>query len=79
MLRLDADSTRNKGELERQLKQINEGEIDIVIGTQILAKGHDWPNLTVVGVLDADSGLFAQDYRAPEKLFAQLQHVFVRS
>ena len=79
VLRLDADSTRNKGELERQLKQINEGEIDIVIGTQILAKGHDWPNLTVVGVLDADSGLFAQDYRAPEKLFAQLQQVIGRA
>ncbi len=79
VLRLDADSTRNKGELERQLKQINDGEIDIVIGTQILAKGHDWPNLTVVGVLDADSGLFAQDYRAPEKLFAQLQQVIGRA
>ena len=79
VLRLDADSTRHKGELERQLKQINNGEIDIVIGTQILAKGHDWPNLTVVGVLDADSGLFAQDYRAPEKLFAQLQQVIGRA
>lgn len=79
VLRLDADSTRHKGELERQLKQINDGEIDIVIGTQILAKGHDWPNLTVVGVLDADSGLFAQDYRAPEKLFAQLQQVIGRA
>ena len=77
--RLDADSTRLKGALERQLQQIAAGEVDIVIGTQILAKGHDWPNLTVVGVLDADSGLFAQDYRAPEKLFAQLQQVIGRA
>ena len=79
VMRLDADSTRLKGALERQLQQIAAGEVDIVIGTQILAKGHDWPNLTVVGVLDADSGLFAQDYRAPEKLFAQLQQVIGRA
>ena len=79
VMRLDGDSTRLKGALERQLQQIAAGEVDIVIGTQILAKGHDWPNLTVVGVLDADSGLFAQDYRAPEKLFAQLQQVIGRA
>ena len=79
VMRLDADATRLKGALERQLQQIAAGEVDIVIGTQILAKGHDWPNLTVVGVLDADSGLFAQDYRAPEKLFAQLQQVIGRA
>ena len=79
VMRLDADSTRLKGALERQLQQIAAGEVDIVIGTQILAKGHDWPNLTVVGVLDADSGLFAQDYRAPEKLFAPLQQVIGRA
>ena len=79
VMRLDADSTRLKGALERQLQQIAAGEVDIVIGTQILANGHDWPNLTVVGVLDADSGLFAQDYRAPEKLFAQLQQVIGRA
>ena len=79
VLRLDADSTRRKGALQAQLDQIAGGEVDIVIGTQILAKGHDWPNLTVVGVLDADSGLFAQDYRAPEKLFAQLQQVIGRA
>ncbi len=79
ILRLDADSTRAKGSLETQLAQIAEGEVDIVVGTQILAKGHDWPNLTVVGVLDVDSGLFAQDYRAPERLFAQLQQVLGRA
>jgi primosomal protein N' (replication factor Y) len=44
-----------------------------------LAKGHDWANLTVVGVLDVDGGLFAQDYRAPERLFAQLQQVIGRA
>ena len=77
--RIDADSTRKKGELENAFADIAAGVVDIVIGTQMLAKGHDWPNLTVVGVLDADSGLFAQDYRAPEKLFAQLQQVIGRA
>ena len=79
VLRLDADSTRAKGALEEHLAKIAEGEIDIVVGTQILAKGHDWANLTVVGVLDVDGGLFAQDYRAPERLFAQLQQVIGRA
>ena len=79
VLRLDADSTRAKGALETHLSKIAEGEIDIVVGTQILAKGHDWANLTVVGVLDVDGGLFAQDYRAPERLFAQLQQVIGRA
>ena len=79
VLRLDADSTRTKGALEEHLAKIAEGEIDIVVGTQILAKGHDWANLTVVGVLDVDGGLFAQDYRAPERLFAQLQQVIGRA
>ncbi|MBS1173982.1 MAG: priA [Burkholderiaceae bacterium] len=79
VLRLDADSTRAKGALEKHLTQIAEGEVDIVVGTQILAKGHDWDNLTVVGVLDVDGGLFAQDYRAPERLFAQLQQVIGRA
>lgn len=79
ILRIDADSTRAKGMLDQHLAAISSGEVDIVVGTQILAKGHDWPNLTVVGVLDADGGLFAQDYRAPERLFAQLQQVLGRA
>ena len=77
--RIDADITRKKGQLETQLADIAAGEVDIIIGTQMLAKGHDWPNLTTVGVLDVDGGLFAQDYRAPERLFAQLQQVIGRA
>jgi primosomal protein N' (replication factor Y) len=77
--RIDADITRKKGQLETQLADIAAGEVDIIIGTQMLAKGHDWPNLTAVGVLDVDGGLFAQDYRAPERLFAQLQQVIGRA
>ena len=79
VLRLDADSTRAKGALEANLSAIAQGDVDIVVGTQILAKGHDWANLTVIGVLDVDGGLFAQDYRAPERLFAQLQQVIGRA
>ena len=77
--RIDADITRKKGELETQLADIAAGEVDIIVGTQMLAKGHDWPNLTTIGVLDVDGGLFAQDYRAPERLFAQLQQVIGRA
>ena len=77
--RIDADSTRKKGELEDAFADIAAGVVDIVIGTQMLAKGHDWPNLNTVGVLDVDSGLFAQDYRAPERLFALLQQVIGRA
>ena len=77
--RVDADSTRKKGELEHALADIAAGVVDIIVGTQMLAKGHDWPNLTTIGVLDVDSGLFAQDYRAPERLFAQMQQVIGRA
>ncbi len=77
--RIDADSTRKKGELEHALADIAAGVVDIVVGTQMLAKGHDWAHLTTIGVLDVDSGLFAQDYRAPERLFAQMQQVIGRA
>lgn len=77
--RIDADSTRKKGELENALSNIAAGTVDVVIGTQMLAKGHDWPNLNTVGVLDVDASLFAQDYRAPERLFALMQQVVGRA
>src|SRR4030065_489079 len=54
---------------------IHKGEADILVGTQMLAKGHDFPLLTLVGVLNADAALFAADFRAPERLFAQLMQV----
>jgi primosomal protein N' (replication factor Y) len=58
---------------------IHAGEADILVGTQMLAKGHDFPNLTLVGVVGADAALFAADFRAPERLFAQLMQVGGRS
>jgi primosomal protein N' (replication factor Y) (superfamily II helicase) len=75
ILRVDRDSTRTKGAWNAMRKQIHEGEADILIGTQMLAKGHDFPNLTLVGVLSPDGALYSADFRASEKLFAQLTQV----
>ncbi|MDP2902865.1 MAG: primosomal protein N' [Methylovulum sp.] len=69
--RLDRDSTQRKGALENYLEQINQGTVDIILGTQMLAKGHHFPNVTLVAILDVDSGLFSIDFHATEKL-AQL-------
>lgn len=77
--RIDADSTRLKGSAERLFAQVHQGEVDILVGTQMVAKGHDFANLGLVGVLNADSMLFAQDFRAPERLFAQLMQVAGRA
>ncbi|MHB8667455.1 MAG: primosomal protein N' [Burkholderiales bacterium] len=79
ILRVDRDSTRNKGSFARMLGEIHGGGADILVGTQILAKGHDFPNLTLVAVLNADSALHSADYRAPERLFAQLVQVAGRA
>jgi primosomal protein N' (replication factor Y) len=79
ILRVDTDSTRKKGSWLAMRKQIQEDEVDILVGTQILAKGHDFPNLTLVGVLNADGGLYSADFRASEKLFAQLAQVSGRA
>jgi len=70
-VRLDRDSTQRKGSLEQHLKAINQGNVDIILGTQMLAKGHHFPNVTLVVLLDVDSGLFSIDFHAPERL-AQL-------
>ncbi len=77
--RIDADSTRLKGSAERLFAQVHAGEVDILIGTQMVAKGHDFRNLGLVGVLNADAMLFSQDFRAPERLFAQLMQVAGRA
>ncbi|MEO0422653.1 MAG: primosomal protein N' [Pseudomonadota bacterium] len=69
--RIDRDSTRRKGELEQRLEAIRSGETRILIGTQMLTKGHDFPGVTLVGVINADGGLYSSDFRAPERL-AQL-------
>ncbi|WP_428357569.1 primosomal protein N' [Methyloprofundus sp.] len=70
-VRLDRDSTQRKGALKQHLDAINQGEVDIILGTQMLAKGHHFPNVTLVVLLDVDSGLFSIDFHAPERL-AQL-------
>lgn len=75
ILRIDRDSTRNKGVWQKMHKQIQQGEADILLGTQMLAKGHDFPNVTLVAVLDPDGALYSADFRAAEKLFAQLTQV----
>lgn len=77
--RIDADSTRRKGSAAELFAQVHAGEVDILVGTQMVAKGHDFSRLGLVGVLNADSMLFAQDFRAPERLFAQLMQVSGRA
>lgn len=79
VLRVDRDSVKSRGQWEAMLEKIHGGEADILVGTQMLAKGHDFPNLTLVGVLGADSALFASDWRSPERLFAQLMQVAGRA
>ncbi|MEM7407613.1 MAG: primosomal protein N' [Pseudomonadota bacterium] len=69
--RIDRDTTRRRGALEQSLERARSGATQILVGTQMLAKGHDFPSVTLVGILDADSGLFSTDFRASERL-AQL-------
>jgi primosomal protein N' (replication factor Y) len=79
IVRIDRDSTSRKGALRGMLERVRTGEIDVMIGTQMLAKGHDYPRLTLVGVVEADSALFSADFRAAERLFAQLTQVSGRA
>ncbi|HWS12637.1 MAG TPA: primosomal protein N', partial [Rhodocyclaceae bacterium] len=79
ILRVDRDSAGSRARWAALLERIHAGDADILIGTQMLAKGHDFPLLTLVGVLNADASLFAADFRAPERLFAQLMQVGGRS
>ncbi|MBS1227168.1 MAG: primosomal protein [Proteobacteria bacterium] len=79
ILRVDRDSAKSRKQWELLVEKIYAGEADILVGTQMLAKGHDFPKLTLVGALGADSALFAADWRAPERLFAQLMQVAGRA
>jgi primosomal protein N' (replication factor Y) len=79
VLRIDRDSTRRKNAWDAMREQIHAGAVDILVGTQILAKGHDFPRLTLVGVLNADSALYSADFRASERLFALLMQVSGRA
>ena len=76
---VSSDTIASRQSLERIVTKMESGEIDIVIGTQILAKGHHFPNLTLVGVVDADMGLFGTDFRAAEHTFQQLFQVAGRA
>ena len=79
ILRIDADSTRKKGSAQAAFDSVHRGEVDILIGTQMVAKGHDFKQLTLVGILNPDTALFSHDYRASERLFAQLMQVAGRA
>ena len=76
---VSSDIITSRQVLERLVSQLEQGKIDIVIGTQILAKGHHFPNLTLVGVVDSDMGLFGTDFRAAEHTFQQLFQVAGRA
>jgi len=77
--RIDRDTTRRKGELEQRLQRAHSGEADVLVGTQMLSKGHDFPNLSLVGILDSDQLLFSSDFRASERLFQLITQVAGRA
>ena len=77
--RIDADTTRLKGALESQLASVHSGEVDILVGTQMIAKGHDFRRSTLVAAVNPDTALFSSDFRAPERLFALLMQAAGRA
>ena len=77
--RIDADSTRGKGALEAQLGAVHAGEVDVLVGTQMITKGHDFRRITLVAAVNPDSSLFSSDFRAPERLFALLMQAAGRA
>lgn len=79
IIRLDKDTTQRKGSLEGYLEQIHSGQADIILGTQMLAKGHHFPDVTLVAILDIDSGLFSVDFHAGEKLAQMIVQVAGRA
>ena len=79
VLRVDTDSSRKSKGAEALFQEIHDGNVDVVVGTQMIAKGHDYQNIGLVAVLDADSRLYSADFRAAERLFAQLVQVAGRA
>ena len=79
VLRVDRDTTRNKDAFAAMREQVDAHDVDILVGTQMLAKGHDFPRLTLVGVLGADNALYSADFRATERLVALLTQVAGRA
>jgi primosomal protein N' (replication factor Y) len=70
--RIDADTTRLKGSLQTQLAAVHAGDVDVLVGTQMIAKGHDFRRITLVAAINPDGALFSSDFRAPERLFSLL-------
>ena len=79
VIRIDRDTISRKGEMDRKLQIIRDGKPAILLGTQMLAKGHDFPKVTLVGILDIDQSLFSTDFRAPERLAQLIVQVAGRS
>ena len=79
IVRIDADSTRQKGDLEKQLAKVHNGEVDVLVGTQMIAKGHDFRRITLVAAINPDGALFSSDFRAPERLFSLLMQAAGRA
>jgi primosomal protein N' (replication factor Y) len=77
--RIDADTTKAKGALEEQLAQVHAGEVDVLVGTQMIAKGHDFRRITLVAAVQPDGALFSSDFRASERLFALLMQAAGRA
>ena len=77
--RVDRDTTRKRGAAEKIFDAAAKGELDVLVGTQMLSKGHDFPRLTFVGVVNADGAMFSADFRASERLAAQLMQVAGRA
>jgi primosomal protein N' (replication factor Y) len=79
LVRIDRDTTRRRGSMEAMLKAIRAGESRILLGTQMLTKGHDFPNVTLVGIIDSDQGLFGTDFRSGERLAQSILQVSGRA
>ena len=77
--RIDADTTKLKGSLETQLAQVHSGEVDVLVGTQMIAKGHDFRRITLVAAINPDGALFSSDFRSPERLFGLLMQAAGRA
>jgi primosomal protein N' (replication factor Y) len=77
--RIDADTTRLKGELQSQLAAVHAGDVDVLVGTQMIAKGHDFRHITLVAAVNPDGALFSSDFRAPERLFSLLMQATGRA
>lgn len=77
--RMDADTTRLQGSLQAQLGAVHDGAVDVLVGTQMIAKGHDFRHITLVAAVQPDHALFSSDFRAPERLFALLMQAAGRA